>query len=339
MTLPQDSGFKWTVASTLVLAIIFAMTTFGANAGNNPPLASPPGGTISPAFSNLEASTDIIAGQNVRVGNAIKPKTGTSLALDAEKINFTKDIEVAGGGIVGKVLQVLGSIKGKDGSPLVFDSDAEVSGKFNVKGGSGDGIFIDNEKISRPAGALKLDSAVNITGALNAPMGVSLGNTTVVDLKIFGANGLNVTKDVSVGGKLSAGSISPTAGDLAITGNVSASGNLTSSKHLSAASIGSFYFSSDKPKSVGKNGGTATFDSYCPDAKYQMISCSLQYFGPGGSPMPTPDIYNGKAHIGNSYIDRTSDPKGIHFCRGEVWNQYDSSFSFRPQVTCFDSSK
>lgn len=358
MTLPQDSGFKWTVASTLVLAIIFAMTTFGANAGNNPPLANPPGGTISPAFSNLEASTDIIAGQNVRVGNAIKPKTGTSLALDAEKVNFTKDIEIKGKGTIDKDLTVSGftatqAILSLLPTFLVTADKVEVSKDFEAKG---KGLFGDNVQVAKDlvlGGSIVANSpAIVFKGTkLSAQNDFSVGGNFDVGFTSSLGGSLNVAKNTTLKGVLFAqkdivasADIQATAGtvfanSINATGNISTSGNLTSSKHLSAASIGSFYFSSDKPKSVSKNGGTATFDSYCPDAKYQMISCSLQYFGPGGAPMPTPDIYNGKAHIGNSYIDRTSDPKGIHFCRGEVWNQYDVTFSFRPQVTCFDSSK
>lgn len=341
----EDSGFKWTAASTLLLAIIFAMTAFGANAGNNPPLANPPGGTISPAFSNLEASTDIIAGQNVRVGNAIKPKTGTSLALDAEKINFTKDIEVKGKATIDKTLTV-NDVTATHGllsllpTFLINADKIEASKDFEAKG---KGIFGDNVQVAKDlvlGGSIVANSpAIAFKGTkLSAQNDFSVGGNFDVGFTSSLAGSLNVAKNTTLKGILFAQKDIVASADIQATGTVFAD-NVTVAGKITAKSIGNFYFSSDKPKSVGKNGGTAIYDSYCPDAKYQMISCSLQYFGPGGSPMPTPDIYNGKAHIGNSYIDRTSDPKGIHFCRGEVWNQYDVAFTFRPQVTCFDSSK
>ncbi len=199
MKLSENSGFTWTIASTFVLALIISMTSLVANAG--PPLANPPTGNASPTFTNLESTNDIIVGQNVKVGGDIRPKTGTSFALNADKVNFTKDIEVAGGGIVGKVLQVIGSIKGANGKPISLDGDAEVSGKFNIKGGSGDGIFIDNEKITRPAGALKLDGAVNITGALNA-LSATLGAIDTVSLNAFGPNGIRASSEANSFGGL-----------------------------------------------------------------------------------------------------------------------------------------
>ncbi|MCX6733554.1 MAG: hypothetical protein NTX63_01955 [Candidatus Peregrinibacteria bacterium] len=90
----QDFGFKWTAASTLVLASIFAMTSFSASAGA--PIANPPGGNISPTFTNLTTATDVIVGKNLRIGDSIMPNSGTSFAIKADKVNFTKDVEVKG---------------------------------------------------------------------------------------------------------------------------------------------------------------------------------------------------------------------------------------------------
>lgn len=186
MKLSRHPSLTWTLSSTLVLALTFGLTMFSGSAAA--PGSTPPNGNIIPTFNAINTTSDITAGGYVYVGNGIKPKTGAGLTLDADKVNFTKDIEVAGGGIISKVLQVIGSIKGNGGSPLLLDSDAVVSGNLNIKGGLGGGINIDANNITQKTGGVIHigPGMLDVTGKLNAPMGASLGTTDVVSLNAFG---------------------------------------------------------------------------------------------------------------------------------------------------------
>lgn len=184
----QDSGFKWTAASTLVLASIFSMMSFGASAGA--PIANPPGGNISPTFTNLTTATDVIVGKNLRIGDSIVPNSGKSFALSADKVNFTKDIEVAGDGIINKVLHVVGSITGKDPlTPLLLNGNTNVKGNLNISDGLQAGITINSNTIlqKQPGEWIHLGDnlgRVDVPGDFNASGKTNLGAIDAVSLKL-----------------------------------------------------------------------------------------------------------------------------------------------------------
>lgn len=182
----QDSGFKWTVASTLVLASIIGMTTFAAHAA--PPLANPPGGNISPKFSNLETAVDVIVGQNLKVGGDIRPASGNSFALNADKVNFTKDVEAKG--LVTAVGGVTTNI---------------ISSALNY-------VRINQLQINKPVIA-------GTPTALSAYNAVPLATSDSLSFG-FGGSGLSVKKGPNGSGKLT------TDGDLRTNANLYTDNNL-----------------------------------------------------------------------------------------------------------------
>lgn len=83
---------KVALASAFGLSLVFSLGTQLVSAGVNPPFVNPPSGNVNPTFTSLETVGDISAGQNLKVGNSIQPKTGTSLVLDAQNINLLGDL-------------------------------------------------------------------------------------------------------------------------------------------------------------------------------------------------------------------------------------------------------
>lgn len=356
----QDSGFKWTVASTFVLASIFAMTSFGASAGA--PIANPPGGNISPTFTNLTTATDVIVGKNLRVGDSIVPNIGKSFALAADKVNFTKDIEAKGtvlgnylqsvlditSGkdiIAGKDIKVTGVIKPNNGTDLELQADNVLtSNNLHVKGVTtfDNNIFLNGKTLSLDGGSNILLSGPIAADGNAVFNGTVEMNSSVVANKTFDVEGNSFFKKIAefTSGIINYGTLS-VSGTTFLKGNTNAeknlivSGNASVVGHLKAASIGDFVFGSDKPKSVAVKGTTRT-TKFCPDKNYQMLSCTLRYFP---DPMPTPDVYNGKAHIDSVFIDRLSDPNGISYCDASVWNQYAVPILYQIQTTCFNPNK
>ena len=287
------------------------MTSFGASAGA--PIANPPGGNISPTFTNLTTATDVIVGKNLRVGDSIVPNSGKSFALAADKVNFTKDIE-AKGNIV------------SDGGNITATGGGSLNG-WNVKATSTVmGTNADFSQNIKALGTVTGKDVVADGGNISATGGGAISGWNLKATSTVSGTNASFSQDINAAGK--------------ITGkDIVASGTLSTNGHIKAASIGDFVFGSDKPIAVTKNGGVTSTTKYCPDNTSTILSCALRYFGPGGNPMPTPNIYNGKAHIGNSSIDRFSDPSGIPFCNATVWNQYDVAITYQIQTTCFNSNK
>ena len=215
--------------------------------------------------------------------------------------------------------------------------------------------------------SLKIDNPdVNFTGGIRVD-GTMASKSIISTPKDIKAGGfIKAGGDITAGGNIFATGTINAVGGLATSDNLQIGGLITSSLgtatmkiqgtgvnisdelrvggHLKAASIGKMDTSVGNSVTVVPKGSGHT-TKYCESKSYQMLSCSPIYYGTQSGlpgiyfPMPKPDIYNGKAHIGNSFIDRYTDPDGIQFCDTTVYNQYASPIDFGIQTTCFDPNQ
>ena len=339
---------KWALASAMVLSVVFSLQTRYSSADVNPPLANPPSGNVYPTFTNLETKSDLIVGQNLKIGNSIKPKNGVNFTLDADKINFKKDFEAAGSGSVagnltaGNDLLVGSSIKPKMGTTLSIDAansnftgkiyaaDAMQLAKGLILGGD---ILSTIDTIKFQITNLVAQNNFNVGGDFSVGFNSTLNGALSVGKNASINGNATVKKNLTVVGDADITSIKPAGGG----GTLKIDGIVSGAQHISAKSIGSIILLDSPsgkatPVPAGKN---ATSVASCPTKSYQMLACSLRYFDDMGNPdLPTPDIYNGKAAIGTSYIDN-SDPVAAT-CHAHVWNQYPTNISYRIQATCFN---
>ncbi len=112
----SNSRSQWILAGTFTMSVVFAIGTSSSIAATNPPFANPPSGKVIPTFTTVESVEDTIVGKDVRVGNSIKPKTGTNLKLDAEFVNIIKNLSTGGN------VDILGSAYSSTPEPANFTS-------------------------------------------------------------------------------------------------------------------------------------------------------------------------------------------------------------------------
>lgn len=123
------------------MSVVFALSSGSSIAATNPPFANPPSGKVIPTFTTVESVEDTVVGKNLRVGNSITPKTGTTLTLDAQDVNATKNLTTKGNLTSDADLFVSGSIKPKNelneltlDAPLtIVQKHLNVLGKLNVQ--------------------------------------------------------------------------------------------------------------------------------------------------------------------------------------------------------------
>lgn len=261
----QDFGFKWTAASTLVLASIFAMTSFSANAGA--PIANPPGGNISPTFTNLTTATDVIVGKNLRIGDSIMPNSGTSFAIKADKVNFTKDLE-AKGNIV------------SSGGGITAEGGGWVTG-WNLKAVSTImGTYADISQNIKAFGTITGKDVVADGGSISATGGGEIKGWNLKATSTVSGTNASFSQDINAVGKITGANIVSQGNISTTTGTISGK-DLAISGHLKTGSVGAF----NQMNLLGNNGGNSVLvapgkvgavSSVNCAAKYeQMLSCSV----------------------------------------------------------------
>lgn len=366
------SGFIFTfvVLLTSTLTIVFADT--------NPPLANPPLGNVYPKFSNLETAGDVMVGGFLGVGNSIRPNGGNSITLQADKIIMTKDFEAAEKGTAKYFIGDSVTAKNiLSSNTQAFLNNVEISGNVTMKNGSTGYSSFNNINATglNLSGPLQNSQGAVFDPTtdkdpVSVPDNLALqGNISFVDyndptnemgsiknehvqewssvldglISIAGQVGTRIENVLFVGA-MQGGSPTITTKERLLADGAKPDATLVvdfstlSAEHIKAKSVGDYYFSNDKPVSVA-SGGTTTKVAYCPDASYQMLSCSVRHFNPSDllAPLPTPNIYKGKSFVEDYHIDRFSE--AIQFCTATVWNQYDSNFLFSVQATCFNPNK
>ncbi len=181
------------------MSVVFALSSGSSIAATNPPFANPPSGKVIPTFTTVESVEDTVVGKNLKIGNSIIPKTGTSLTLDAEDVNATKNLTTKGNLTSEADLFVSGSIKPKNSlneltldAPLTFVSKhLNILGQLNV------------QEMTDFWGTMSIHDVLTLTGCYN-------GKVCNYILDVFGKasiQSLDIKKDLAVQGAITAKSV------------------------------------------------------------------------------------------------------------------------------------
>ena len=207
------------ITSAFGLSILLALGTRFAIADNIVPYKTPPSGNVSPTFTSVTTSGDVVAGGNLRVGNVIMPKTGGTLTLDASLTQSDGEAY-----FTGKVSTDTGiSVKDSDKEKVLISKDGiqmlNDDGK-NLGALTGQGTLYANRFIVAGPGAGNLDNV-----SLNFIPDMTSGAT------IDSSGNLKTSGSVKAYGGFTA--LSPNGG--AAVASIDINGN------FSAKSVGKFY--------------------------------------------------------------------------------------------------
>ncbi len=210
------------VTSAFGLSILLALGTRFVAADNLVPYKTPPSGNVSPTFTSVETSGDVTAGGNLKVGNTIMPKQGTTLNLRAVDVVVNGNLQL-GGQNLPPVL--------KSNGPLLFDTNNIAnylaqppnSDAFNKTGR----VTIQNPFLTGP---VTMDNSIYM-----------MKNTFIraADIISESIKTGSVSTLKTEGGKLIFGGIQ--------TGDVAAIGSLNASNKLTGGNIATYDLSSKTP--------------------------------------------------------------------------------------------
>jgi cytoskeletal protein CcmA (bactofilin family) len=346
----SSRGAAWFVASALLFSAYYALQIQFVFADTNPPQVEPPSGTAYPTFDNLETKNDIVVGQNLKVGNTIKPKSGLNLTLDADKVNFKKDLETLGSLVAGNDVLIGGKLKPKSGDTLEIFSPSltsvsggmSVSGKLYADGGlvikNGLKVLSDAQNpisLANPvltgtvtADNISVSGKADINGALDV-----IGNSTLNNDLLMKKNG-QVWGTFIVGNSANSGVTISSAetilrNDLTVHGKTELKEDVTINGKLKANTIGKFTSAVGKAVSVSSNETGEPSYAKCP-AGYAMLSCSI---GPRSSNFawqPSDKL------LGNAFFQ---GPPDLQTCVAYGSNLGQNSVVYAARVTCFSPSE